>query len=235
MTESDQTELFRGPRMLNTHFAITTDDVPLVNVCYGMQGEDLIVRELFKAELRAGKIGFYADFGAYDSRYGSNTYLFYQYGWRGICVEPNPNLQAQHRAIRPRDIFVGAAVGMDGNGYWAESKLNQASSRVGFARSDFGPDFEEPLEIPLVSLNRVFSELLPTGTAIDYISIDLEGHELVALQSNDWTRFRPRVIVIEENALDVNNLFGSPSLAFLRDQGYKIAGITPPNVILRAS
>ena len=62
--------------------------------------------------------------------------------------------------------------------------------------------------------------------------MDLEGHELPALQSNDWSRFHPRVIVIEENSLDITNLFSSPTLSYLRDLGYRVAGITSPNVIL---
>ena len=74
-----------------------------------------------------------------------------------------------------------------------------ASSRVGLTRDEFGPAFKAPIEIKFVSLRTLFSKHLPPGASLDYMSMDLEGHELPALQSNDWSRFKPRVIVIEEN------------------------------------
>ena len=43
---------------------------------------------------------------------------------------------------------------------------------------------------------------MPKGQAIDFLNVDVEGHDLEVLESNDWKRFRPKVIVVEDEALD---------------------------------
>ena len=41
----------------------------------------------------AKKNGFFIDIGAHDGISLSNTYLLEQeYGWKGICIEPNPSV-----------------------------------------------------------------------------------------------------------------------------------------------
>ncbi len=235
MTQGENvTPHFAGRRILNANFAIGAGDLPLLNPSYSMQGEDLIVRSLLKAELRSGKRGFYADLGAHKPCYGNNTYLFYQYGWRGLCVEPNPGFADAYQQTRPGDTFISAAIGPDGKGFWAESTANSALSRVAAKQDDFGPDFKQPVEVPFVSLATLFSTFAPRGAAIDYMSLDVEGVELAALQSNDWSRFRPKVIVIEENQLRPTDPLATPALRYLHDLGYEVAGILPPNVVMIA-
>ena len=34
------------------------------------------------------------------------------------------------------------------------------------------------------------------------MNVDVEGHDLEVLESNDWQRFRQRVIVVEDEGLD---------------------------------
>lgn len=230
----DITQFFMGSRVLNPNFAIGVADLSFLNPSYSMQGEDLMVRSLLKGELRSGKAGFYADLGAHAPRYGSNTYLFYQYGWSGVCVEPNPKIAAAYRAERPRDVFVSAAIGPDGKGYWASPTGNSASARVAHAAEEFGDGFDPPIEIPFLSMKTLFETYVPKGTEIDFANIDLEGFELHALQSNDWTRFRPKIILIEENDLKVADIFAAPALAFLRDQGYQPRAVLWPNVVMEA-
>src|SRR5690242_15661552 len=100
-----------APRALNGHFTIDPTDFSLWNPSYSMSGEDVMVRSLLKEELKNGYVGFYADFGCFDARYGSNSYLFYRYGWRGICVDGNAKVAAQYAAYRPRDVFINGVVG----------------------------------------------------------------------------------------------------------------------------
>jgi hypothetical protein len=232
MKQNEDTYFKRGLRILNKNFVIDPNEFPLWNLSYSMQGEDLVVRALLKGELKAGKIGFYVDLGAYTSRYGSNTYLFYQYGWRGICVEPNPAAALDHMKVRPRDIFVSAAVGEAGPGYWAQDKRNPASSHCSKSRDDIGPGCREPMEIFFVPLKTIFDDYLPPQTQIDLMSIDVEEGEMSALRSNDWMRYRPRIIIIEVNDLKVANLDASPTLAYLRDLEYEVVAALPQNVIL---
>lgn len=73
---------------------------------YAQSGEDVVVDAILSRQ----KTGFYVDIGAYHPKVFSNTYLFYKRGWRGICVEPNPEAKILFQVARPRDVFVNVGV-----------------------------------------------------------------------------------------------------------------------------
>ena len=50
---------------------------------FGQHGEDCLLSEFFKDE----STGVYVDFGAFDGKHLSNTYIFDKLGWSGVCVE----------------------------------------------------------------------------------------------------------------------------------------------------
>ena len=234
MQSGELTYFKRGARILNDHFVIDPNEFPLWNLSYSMQGEDLILRNMMKTKLRSGALGFYVDLGSYDCRYGSNSYLFYQYGWRGICVEVNPTLAPHYAVLRPRDVFINSAVGEAGVGYWAEENSSAACGRVARSAADFGPDFKTPIEIKFLPLKAILDQHVPQDTVIDFMSIDVEGSEMSVLLSSDWSRYRPRIIVIEVNDLNIMNFREAETLSFLLDHDYKIEGVSFPNVVLSA-
>ena len=51
---------------------------------------------------------------------------------------------------------------------------------------------------------------------LDYLSLDLEGFELPALQGLDFTRIRPRVVIIEDRLENLSRH------RFMLRQGYKL-------------
>jgi hypothetical protein len=51
------------------------------------------------------------------------------------------------------------------------------------------------------------------GTA-DFMSLDVEGYEMEALKSNDWTRLRPTLLVAEINQ------YSQPLLEYILSLGY---------------
>ena len=55
----------------------------------------------------------YLDIGAHHPTQFSNTYLFYKRGFRGVLVEPDPELMASIRGARPRDVCIEAGVGIE--------------------------------------------------------------------------------------------------------------------------
>jgi hypothetical protein len=59
-------------------------------VSYSQSGEDVIVDFIFQI-LKIQKPS-YLDVGAHHPSYLSNTYLFYQKGCQGVCIEPDPVL-----------------------------------------------------------------------------------------------------------------------------------------------
>lgn len=72
-------------------------DLPNDLPSYSYQGQDLFVTDVLGHQVG----GYFLDSGASNGRKGSNTWLLEsQYGWSGICVEPNAEAFRQLRANR---------------------------------------------------------------------------------------------------------------------------------------
>jgi FkbM family methyltransferase len=169
---------------------------------YAQQGEDIVAYHLLRDVLRL-TAPTYLDIGAADPVLGSNTYLLYCTGGRGVLVEPNPSYVEQLRRRRPNDTVVAAGVGVGKEreaDYYVirgQPPLNTFSPEaVASYRRQFGPDaVERVLRMPLLPVNEVIATHL--GRAPDLLSIDIEGMDLAVLRTLDFERLRPGVIVAE--------------------------------------
>jgi len=74
---------------------------------YAQFYEDYILGYVFKGQTR----GFYVDVGANDPDDSSVTKYFYLAGWRGINIEPIPELVEKLNTSRPEDANVGVDLG----------------------------------------------------------------------------------------------------------------------------
>ena len=77
------------------------------SVTHSQYKEDLVIDALFSHNPR----GFYVDVGANDPEVFSNTQLLYDKGWRGINIEPEPNLYEKLCVKRTRDINLNIGAG----------------------------------------------------------------------------------------------------------------------------
>jgi len=194
-------------------------------------GEDRILNYLF-----AGKSeGFYVDVGAHRPITISNTHYFYCQGWHGINVEAFPDKIEEFKKLRPLDTNLGVGIS-DSDGYMTLYTIGDgASSMNSFDRDNMlklgiNEAAISSLEVPVRTLRSVLQEHAPDST-IDFLNIDVEGHEMAVLESNDWERFRPRVIVLE-NFKALNTLSNHEPVAFLDGRGYKLSFVTPNQIIL---
>jgi hypothetical protein len=55
------------------------------------------------------------------------------------------------------------------------------------------------IQVQVRPLGDILKEHLPANQSIDFMTVDCEGHELAVLKSNDWERFRPSVLLVEEH------------------------------------
>ncbi len=190
-------------------------DWKFLRFSYAQLGEDLIVEALLP-EAR----GFYVDVGAFHPVQLSNTYLFYRKGWRGIAVDASPRAGAEFRRWRPRDVMVECAVGereeaVDFNYMDAEPTAHVAGAGVTVATDTRSG---KTLRVPCRRLDSILKEHLPTGQTIDFVSVDCEGGDLSVLRSNDWERYQPRVVAVE----DWQKESASEICRFLGAHGYKL-------------
>lgn len=201
-------------------------------VSYAESGEDLLLASLLGEDRRDG---FYVDVGANHPRRFSNTCYFYRRGWHGINIDPLPGMKRLFDLYRPRDVNLQCAIareqGMMTYYMFDDSPFNGCSAELSAYRADVQGHLQiGQVQVPTVTLRHVLEENLPTGTEIDFLSVDVEGMDLDVLLSNDWSKYRPRFILVEiKGGLD--EVQADPIHAMLTEHGYRLQGKTVKTAI----
>ncbi len=200
---------------------------------YSQEGEDMVLRRVFDDR----RSGFYVDVGAHHPKRFSNTYYFYRRGWRGLNIDAMPGSMRLFRRLRPRDINVEQAIGPDRRELtfyvFNEPAMNTLDPELASSR-EIGP-FKVVREEKLTTrpLAEVLAEHVREGQRIDFLSVDVEGLDLVVLQSNDWSRFRPTFLLVECIGFDAANPAQNPTVQYLESLGYGMFAKTVQTVIFR--
>jgi FkbM family methyltransferase len=205
-------DLLRGPykRLFPGTWAIRS---------WSQEGEDILIGGLLGDVDR----GFYVDIGCHHPYRFSNTYRLYRRGWSGLCIDPLPGVKQAFARARPRDRVLEAAVSQAPGRLeyfmFNEAALNTFDPVLAQAQSA-RPGYR--IERTVVRETRPLRELLAEEAvgAIDFMTIDVEGLDLEVLRSNDWQRWRPRVLIVECLAARLDALPADPIHAFLTAQGY---------------
>ena len=145
--------------------------------------------------------GTYLDIGAFDPADLSNTKRFYDRGWRGCNVEPEPVRFQKFLRERPEDINLNVGVS-DCAGQlvffdFEEGAYSTFSEEHAKDLLRTGAKLKQKIEVPVVSMKDIFEKHFQ-GRAVDFCSLDAEGMDLQILKSNDWCRFRPKVFCVED-------------------------------------
>jgi FkbM family methyltransferase len=75
-------------------------------------------------------------------------------------------------------------------------------------------------ELQAMPLREILNRYLPQGTQIDFLSVDVEGMELDVLQSSDWSRYKPRVVLVEQRMVSLEQSEAGEIAQFMRSKGY---------------
>ena len=191
---------------------------------YSQEGEDLVLRRLFEHQPK----GVYVDVGAHHPFRFSNTCLLYQRGWHGINIDALPGSMALFDRFRPRDINLEVGVGTEVSEslrffMFEEPALNTFDADLARQRQESGWPLQGTTAIKCLTLAHLLERELPRLPAneIDLLSIDVEGLDLDVLRSNDWTRFRPKALVVEVLDQDLSGVAASEVGHFCSSVGYR--------------
>lgn len=178
---------------------------------YSQYGEDALLQAITQSR---DKRGVYVDVGCFEPISLSNTYMLYRQGWHGIAIDPNADMAPLWKKHRPRDKFIGCAVGAQAGsmGYHKNHEFPNESHLDSTVAT---------ITVPVRRLDEILSTELPPRTTIDVMSVDCEGFDLSVLQSNDFHRFRPRVLIVEDST------HGNSELAeYVQSLDYTLTGMT---------
>lgn len=163
---------------------------------YAQNHEDVLLARLFPR----GLTGFYVDVGANDPLHNSITKYFYDLGWRGINVEPARDPFERLAAARERDVNLNVGVSNEpGTLTFFEfppevvSASTFSAEQAQWHRDNGIPSVERTVDV--TTLAAIFDEHV--DGPVDFLSVDVEGHERQVLEGADWSRWRPRVVIVE--------------------------------------
>jgi FkbM family methyltransferase len=149
--------------------------------------------------------GFFVEVGANDGFRQSNTYWLERFGgWRGLLVEPVPELARRCAAERPRSRVVNCALGAPDGPDEITVHVGGLMSKVEGADGWDDPDagFGEPFtrtgwaSVPVRTLSSLLDEM--GSPEVDLFSLDVEGYEPQVLAGLE-PRHRPRFLLLECN------------------------------------
>ncbi len=203
---------------------------------YSQDGEDVALLAFF--ENKKGYRGFFVDVGAHHPTRFSNTMLFYKKGWRGINIDPTPGSMRLFNFFRSRDknleIGISSTSGNMKFHCFNEPALNTFDEQVAQERNTGNPYFViKTVDVPLFPLSEILTENVPAGQKIDFISIDVEGLDLMVLKSNDWKNYAPDFVLVEDVKFSIQHPTNSEIYNFLVENGYKIVVVLKRTLIFQ--
>ena len=165
-------------------------------ISYAQNFEDVM---LWRA-LKHIEKGFYIDVGAAWPNKDSVTKAFYDAGWSGVNVEPNPAFHALLQQERPRDCNLQLALAeQEGNAEFVifeSTGLSTLDPAVAGLHHHAGRSHQTQTVLTS-TLAHLWHRYVPEGQEVHFVKIDVEGAEAAVLRGNDWQTYRPWIVVVE--------------------------------------
>lgn len=181
------------------------------------QDEARLVREFF--ELAPG---FFVDVGANEPQKESQTWHLEQVGWTGVLIEPQPDLAEELRRQRKGQVFAVACSRPEHAGRSMRLHVAGAFSSFSANLAVTGVRAERAIDVPVRTLDDVLEEA-QAPAPLDFLSVDVEGHEIEVLRGFDFGKWRPRLVLLEDHVVDLGKH------RFMQSAGYRLVRRTGLN------
>mgnify|MGYP001279314332 FL=1 len=166
---------------------------------YSQDQEDLFINDYFK------KIdnGFYLDIGCYHPIKYSNTALLYNRGWQGINIDMNQTSIDLFKILRKKDKNICAAISSSNKE--VTQYIDHLYSPVNTIDKNFSQVISKRIQTKPFSKKNIFTSTFTEIvkkykiqiTKIDFLNIDVEGHDYDVLKGIDLLNIKPKIICIE--------------------------------------
>ena len=165
---------------------------------FSQGNEEKIILDFFKNK----KNGFYIDVGCHHPFRYSNTAMLYKLGWNGINIDPDKaNIQLFHK-YRERDININSFIS-DSMQSLKYHELNDkalngslSSERIEDLKK-LGYNVLNVSNVNTTSLNQILKKHIPKINKIDFLDIDVEGHDFNVIKSINLEKVLIKLILVE--------------------------------------
>lgn len=163
-------------------------------ISYAQNFEDVILWRAFKGVDK----GTYLDIGAHDPVVDSVSKAFYDAGWRGVNVEPEPQAAEKLRQARPDDTVLEFAVDTKPQKLafyqFAGTGLSTGLKELADKHEENGRSAEK-ISVKTKTLSAIFNQM--NSDEIHWMKVDVEGMEKSVLSSWGNATARPWVVLVE--------------------------------------
>ncbi|QWD21876.1 FkbM family methyltransferase [Polynucleobacter paneuropaeus] len=170
---------------------------------YAQYGEDKALSQIFNRSN-----GVCIEVGGYDGITGSNTLFFEREGWQCLIIEPMPEFAEKIKLLRSCEVVELAASDQEGEVDFYIAKGVETLSTMELNASHFARISSLSKEAPrkiTVKTARLDDILSSRGIFHpDFITIDVEGHELNVLKGLSFDLIHPRIVIIEDNSYGID-------------------------------
>jgi len=162
-------------------------------------GEEKFILSFFDKEYK----GKFVDIGCFHPTRHNNTYTMYKSGWHGINIDLNPLTIELFNFARSKDININAAISDNEENktlYFVDELNTQntlEANHLSFLKKHHNLKEEEisEQEVKTKKLDKILDSY--KFNDIDFMNIDVEGHELNILNSIDFLKYNIKFICIE--------------------------------------
>jgi FkbM family methyltransferase len=179
----------------NTHNMNIPRDIKYF-VSYAQNMEDAVLHRALKGINK----GLYIDIGAQSPDLDSVTKSFFDKGWRGINVEPNPFFYRQLNEKRKNDINLPCAIGSKKSikTFYIIENTGLSTLKKNIALQHKKNGFKvKTKKVNVSTLNQIWESYIPERHDVHFLKIDAEGFELEIIKGNNWLKNRPWIILVE--------------------------------------
>lgn len=164
-------------------------------ISYAQNFEDVMLRRA----LTGINNGFYIDVGAAWPDQDSVTKSFYDMGWSGVNIEPNPAWHKLLEKTRARDINLQCALGEEKcrmDFYIVkDSGLSSLICDIAVSHGIENHGIEQ-IEVDVLTLDIIWDNYVG-HKEVHFLKVDVEGFESQVLKGNNWKKKRPWIVLVE--------------------------------------
>tara|TARA_B100001057_G_scaffold110715_1_gene108727 strand:- start:6248 stop:6961 length:714 start_codon:yes stop_codon:yes gene_type:complete len=192
---------------------------------YSQYGEDLIIDSFFQHHVPI-KNGNYLDIGCYHPIGISNTYVLHKKGWQGLVIDIDDYKLELFKRRRGKNVEVlkAAISSEDSLSKVPIYKFNQPFSPYDTLSEDIAKTRSKAINIDYTTeeVNQISINSLLNKKHFDLINIDVEGLDELIVNSIDFKKYQPTMIVYES----FDPLSISKTKELLNDNGYTLLFIS---------